>query len=200
MGRVAAGDVGVVIVEIGADQVAVHSLEEVVRLSVVRVDDEVEVAGAHVERPQPGPDDGVRAGDAVGDEHGRPLSLVGAHDLEPADEPPRSGVPDDVRAIDHLRRMQRRVRVVLVRRDDHSAVGPVREVGRRVAADAPMPDPVAGPGAFLVLAVPVEDAVDLEHRAAVRLDGVCRRCRSRRLPARSIALSSQLPRVRPIRS
>ena len=51
-------------------------------------------------------------------------------------------------------------------------VVPVVEVGRGVAAHAPVPDAAAGRRVLLVLAVPVERAVLVVHRAAVGLDAV----------------------------
>ncbi len=48
-----AGDVGVVVGEVGADELTVYVLEVDVRATGVVVDDEVEVARVHPERVEP---------------------------------------------------------------------------------------------------------------------------------------------------
>lgn len=149
MGRVVAGDIGVVVGQVGADQLAVDALEVVEGLAVGRVDDEVEVAGVHAEGTDPGADHLVGAEDRIRGEDGRQLGVVLAHDLEPAHVRAGSGVADDVGWVDRLRRVQGRGEAVLVGRDDQAAVIPVVEVGRRVAPHAPVPDAAAGSGALL---------------------------------------------------
>ena len=174
---VVARDVGVVVREVRADQLAVDALEVVVGLAVGR-DGEVEVAGAHAERAQPGADEFVGAVEAVGDEDGLGLRAVTLHDLEPRDVLAGARVADDVGAVHHRGGMERVARLVGARRDDQALVLPVHEVRRAVAADAPVPDArraVGGLGAvglLLVLAVPVVDPVLEEDGAAMRLDAL----------------------------
>ena len=174
---VVARDVGVVVREVRADQLAVDALEVVVGLAVGR-DGEVEVAGAHAERAQAGADELVGAVEAVGREDRLGLRAVRLYDLEPRDVLAGSLVMDDVRAVHHRGGVERVARLVGARRDDQALVLPVHEVRRAVAAHAPVPDArraVGGLGAvclLLVLAVPVVDPVLEEDGAAMRLDAL----------------------------
>ncbi len=68
--------------------------------------------------------------------------------------------------------MQRGGRVLLIRRDDRPVVFPVVQVLGGVASNTPMPDAAIGLGLFLVLAVPVKGAVDLDDRTTVCVDAV----------------------------
>ncbi len=168
--REGAGDIGVVVGEVGADELAVHALEVEVGPTVALVDDQIEVAGVHPQRVVPGLLDLVRSQQRRRGEHRVGLRVALTHDLQPADVPLGRGVVDDVRSVHHLGGVQWRRRIVDVGRDDQPEVVPVEEVGRRVAPHAPVPDAASRCGPLLVLAVPVERAVLVVHRATVRLD------------------------------
>ena len=77
-----------------------------------------------------------------------------------------------MRAVHPLGRVERGVRVIENRRDQIPAVLPVHQIGGGIDLDAPGPDSVLAVGVFLVLAVPVVNAVLIKHRAAVRLDAL----------------------------
>ena len=89
--------------------------------------------------------------------HGHELAGGAAHDFEPGNIFPRLFAIQDVGPVHLIRRMQRAVQVVRLRRDDQPLVLPVVEAFGSVAAHAPMPYRVEGAAfsLFLVFAVPV---------------------------------------------
>ena len=107
VGGVVPGDVGVVVRELRADQLAVDPLEVVVALAVDRVDDEIEVAGVHA-RAVAGPGRTISYGPRMlsGGQHRGSLRararviILSQHTYLPV-----RGIEDDVRAVDHLRRV-----------------------------------------------------------------------------------------------
>lgn len=160
---------GVVVGQVGADELAVHALEVVVGLAVGGVYDQVEVPTAHAQRPV-APEQRVRPSDRIRRGDRLELDAVPAHDLHPQDEPASVGAEEDVRTVHALARMQRVFGIVEHRRQDEAQVLPVVEVLRAVRAHAVVPDARAGQRLLLVFAVPVERVADRDDRAAVRLD------------------------------
>ena len=164
--------VGVIVGQIGADELAVNSLEIGVGLAVCGGDDQIKVSGVHTQWPQSGPDDSVRPQKRIGNQHSRRLSAILAHDLDPANVLPSRSIVYDVRTIQALRGMQRGGRVLLIGRDDQPVVFPVVQVLGGVVSNTPMPDSAIGLGLFLVLAVPVKGAVDVDDRTTMCVDAV----------------------------
>ena len=168
MRRIVSRDVRVIRGEIRADRLRVNALKIIVGLAVFR-DDQVEIAGAHIEGPEAFADDRIRAGEAVRRQNGLGLCSVLVHDLEPAHEFAGVFVEDNVRPV-HVRRRVDAARGILgIRRNDESQILPVVKVRRAVAAHAPVPDALGGIREFLVLSVPIIGAVQERQRAAVGL-------------------------------
>ena len=165
-------NVGVILAQVGADELAVNSLEIVVGLAICGGDGQIKVSGVHTQWPQSSPYDSVPPQKRIGNQHSRRLCAILAHDLDPANVLPSCSIVDDVRTIKTLRRVQRGGRVLLIRRDNQPMVFPVVQVLGAVASNTQMPDAAIGLGLFLILAVPVKGAVDVDDRTTMCLDAV----------------------------
>ena len=168
---IVAGDVAIVVGQIGTDGLGMHALKIVICLAVGR-NHQIKIARAHVQGAQPLAHHGVRSCQRVSGQHGLVLRAVAVHDLEPADKLFGLLAVDDVRAVHERRGVQGRGGIILVGRDDQAKILPVVKIGRAVAAHTPVPDVLGGIGVLLVFAVPVITAVQIHQRAAVRLDAL----------------------------
>ena len=167
---VVSGHIGVVVRKVCADSLAVHPLEIIVGLAVRR-DRKVKIPGAHAQRLQVIPHHGVGPQNMVRGHDRFGLGLIVVHHLHPADIFLCLCVVDDVRAIQHgAVRVEGRVFIVQIRRDDAAAVLPVVQVLRGITAHAPGPDAVLPVGFLLVFAVPVVGSVHIHDRAPVGLN------------------------------
>ena len=169
MRGIVAGDVAIVVGQIGTDGLGMHALKIVVCLAVGR-DHQIKIARAHVQGAQSLAHDGVRSRQRVGGQHGLVLRAVAVHDLEPADKLFGLLAVDDVWAVHQRGRVQGRGGIAFVGRNDQTEILPVVEISRAVAAHAPVPDILGGIGVLLVFSVPIIKAVQKHDRAAVCLN------------------------------
>ena len=151
--------------------------------------------------------------DRVSSRQPAPAALAaGLHAMRPAanNKPAAVRLADDMGPVQQLRRMQRGTGVAQLRGNDQSLVLPRVEVSGCIAAHTPVPDPASGHGVLLVFSIPVEDPVQVQDGAAMRLNaspvGIqhllarpnCQHHGSLRLSAtRALALGLLLPTLYP---
>ena len=158
MRTVIAAKTGIVVCQVGADQLRMYALKVIVRFSIV-CDSKIKITGAHAKRQKTFLYFRIRAKKPIRSQDGTALCAVCEHDLEPADIFPCAGIMKDMRAIHAAAWVQRRGWIIRLRRNNQSKIFPVIKIIRNVTADAPMLYPVFTGRFLLVFAVPVIPAV-----------------------------------------